>query len=308
MGGTAVKAGIIDENNKIINKTSIPSDSSKPFEMAIKELTDGIKALAKETGFSIEDFPCLGIGMPSYINPKTGLLIFSNNMGWKNVPIKNEIEKYIPVPVFIGNDADCAVLGEAIAGAARGKDNVVMITLGTGVGGGVILNRKLFCGGDGMGCELGHMCLIMDGEKCTCGLNGCVEAYASVTALIRQTKAMMEKYPQSIMYDHVMKEGSVTGKTAFDCAKLGDEAANAVVEQYLKYLTAAVGSYITIFRPDVFLIGGGLSNEKDYLLKPLNENVGDYVFAADITGVPPIIKAELGNDAGIIGAAYLDMF
>jgi len=307
MGGTAIKAGVIDENNRIISKISIPTDPSLSFEVIVKDLADGAKAVAQKSGFSIEDFPCMGVGMPGSLNPQTGLLVFSNNVGWKNVPFQKELEKHIPIPIYIGNDANCAVIGEAIAGAAKDRKNVVMLTLGTGVGGGIIIDRKLFCGADGMGVELGHMFLVLDGELCTCGIKGCVEAYASVTALIRQTRAMMELHPESTMHDYAKREGNITGRTSFDCAKLGDQAALNVVKQYTRYLAATIGSLVTIFRPEVILIGGGLSNEKDFLLGRLNECVGDYTFAADIIGIPPIIKAELGNDAGIIGAAYLDV-
>lgn len=307
VGGTAIKAGVIDENNNIVSKLSAPTDNSKSFEEVIKNIADYSKDVVKKAGFTLDDFPCVGIGMPSFINPNTGLLVFSNNMGWRNVPIISELKKHISIPIYVGNDANCAVIGETIAGAAKGKDNVLMLTLGTGVGGGIIINGKLFDGGDGMGAELGHMGLILDGELCTCGMKGCIEAYASVTGLISQTKTMMELYPDSKMHEYAKKEGKISGRTAFETSKLGDKPALEVVETYINYLAASIGSLVTVFRPDIVLIGGGLSNQDDYLLDPLNKLAENYTFAADIIGMPKIIKAELGNDAGIIGAAYLDI-
>lgn len=305
MGGTGIKAGVIDENNNIIAKVYVPTEAG--FENVVKAIADAARSAAEKAGTSIEDYPCVGVGTPSCINPNTGRLVFSNNTNWRDVPLREELEKYIPVPVYIGNDANCAIIGENIAGAAKGKKNVVMLTLGTGVGGGVIYNGKLFCGGDGMGGELGHAPIQHNGYLCTCGINGCLEAYASVTGLIRMAKEAMEKHPDSLMHEHVKNNGPVSGITVFECAKAGDRTALEVVDTYEEYLANGIGGYINIFRPDVFLIGGGLSNAGDFLLNALREKVKKYVFASDIIGVPPIERATLGNDAGIIGAGNLDL-
>ena len=304
MGGTAIKAGIVDENYQVVYRHSRPTGQG--FERVVAEMAAAAREVAEMAGLAVSDFPCVGVGTPSCINPNTGRLVFSNNTNWRNVPLREELEKHLPVPVYIGNDANCAIIGEALAGAAKGCANVIMLTLGTGVGGGVILNGKLYCGGDGMGTELGHTPLIAGGYPCTCGINGCLESYASVTALIRQTKEAMEAHPQSAMHAYCREHGDVSGRTAFDCARQGDAAALAVVDQYMEYLANGIGGLVNVFRPEIVLIGGGLSGEGDYLLKPLNERVKKYVFASDIIGVPPIVKAALGNAAGTIGAACLD--
>lgn len=306
LGGTAIKAGVVDEDYHVVYQHSRPTGEG--FQRVVADMAAAAEAVAAMAGLTVGAFPCVGVGTPSCINPNTGRLVFSNNTNWRDVPLREELEKHLPVPVYIGNDANCAIIGEALAGAARGRENILMLTLGTGVGGGLILGGKLFCGGDGMGAELGHTPLVSGGEPCTCGIDGCLEAYASVTALIRQTREAMDRTPDSLMHAYAREQegGAVTGKTAFESAKQGDAAARAVVDRYIEYLANGIGGLVNVFRPEVVLIGGGLSAQGDYLLGPLNEKVKRYVFASDIIGAPPIVRATLGNAAGTIGAAYLD--
>lgn len=305
LGGTAVKAGVVDENHQVVCSHSLPSDHN--FDRAVDGLAAAAEAVAAKVGLRVSDFPCVGVGIPSTVNPHTKRLVFANNTGWRDAPIGEALEQRLGIPVYIGNDANCAVIGEALAGAARGRQSVVMLTLGTGVGGGILLGGKLFTGGDGMGVELGHTPLVHGGYRCTCGIEGCLESYASVTALIRQTRQAMEEHPESALHAYVAAHnGQVDGRTVFDCAQAGDEVSAAVVDRYLEYLANGIGGLITVFRPEVFLIGGGLSAQGDNLIRPLNEKVLRYVYSSDLIGVPPIVKATLGNAAGTIGAAYLD--
>lgn len=305
LGGTGIKAGVVDESFHIVQKHSLATGASRSFEEVVFDIARAAHETAELAGLSVADFPVVGVGSPSCINPNTGRLVFSNNTSWKNVPLRQELEKHLPVPVLIGNDANCAVVGESVAGAAQGYSDVLMFTLGTGVGGGVILDGKLYCGADGMGTELGHTQFIHGGEHCTCGIDGCFEAYASVTALIRDAKHAMEKHPESALHGASQGEG-VTGRAVFDCAKAGDETALALVERYAGYVAAGIGSLVNVFRPQVVLIGGGVSSAGSFLLDRIQADIAKYVFASDVIGVPPILPAKLGNDAGIIGAAYLD--
>lgn len=305
VGGTAIKAGVVDENYRVICSHTQPTNHD--LDCMIEDLAVTVETVAAKAGLKVSDIHCVGVGVPSSVNPRTRRLVFANNTGWRDVALGDELEKRLSVPVYIGNDANCAVVGETLAGAARGKDSVVMLTLGTGVGGGIILGGKLFMGGDGMGVELGHTPLVHGGVPCTCGIDGCLEAYASVTALIRQTREAMEKHPESLLHAYVKEHnGEVNGRTVFDCAQQGDAAALAVVDQYEEYLAHGIGGLVTIFRPEIFLIGGGLSAQGDYLLRPLNEKLKRYAYSADSIGAAPVVKAELGNTAGTIGAAYLD--
>ncbi len=306
MGGTAIKTGVMDEEMQVISRHSVPTQGS--FEQVVSDMAQAAREAAGKIGLRLEDFPCVGVGTPSCINPYTGKLVFSNNTNWRNVPLREELEKHIPVPVYIGNDADCAVIGETVAGGAKGKRDVLMITLGTGVGCGIILGGKLFSGADGMGAELGHTPLIYGGAECTCGSRGCLEAYASLLGLIRITREAMDRHPESAMHRYLaLEEGEITGKTSFECAKAGDAAANEVVDEYLEYVANGIGGAINVFRPEVVLVGGGISNAGEFLFSRLEKKLGKYVFAGDIIGCPPVRRAILGNDAGLVGAACLDL-
>ena len=298
VGGTFIKAGVVDESYAILHKVSVPT-GNEGYQAMVRNIAHAAELAAREAGLRVQDFASVGIGIPGLLNPRTGVVVLAPNLG-------AEGQKLLPVPVHVGNDANCAVVGETLAGAAKGCENVVMLTLGTGVGGGIVTDGRLFVGGQGLGAELGHMTLQMDGALCGCGLHGCIEAYCSVTSLVKQTRLAMSKDPDSAMHAYAQEAGLVDGRTAFECSKKGDKAAMMVVENYCHYLANAIGSLTIVFRPDVVLIGGGLSNQREYLMDKLNALLPKFVFASDIIGVPPILRATLGNDAGTIGAAYLD--
>ena len=304
IGGTTMKAGVVDENCRIVKRGTIKTPDT--YETSVKALAEMISDLAAQVGCSVEDFPCIGIGVPSSVVPETGRLIFANNTGWKDVSLKDALRDYFSTPVYVANDANCAIIGEAIAGAAVGQKHVVLVTLGTGVGSGILVDGRLFSGGDGLGAEIGHLQLVFDGLTCTCGIHGCFECYASATALIRQTKEAMEKHPQSALHHWAEQNGEVNGRTAFECAGDGDETALEVIDQYTSYLAAGLGSITNLFRPELILLGGGVSNAGEPLLERVRSKLGNYILAYDLTGGPAIEKAALGNDAGTIGAAFLD--
>ncbi len=306
VGGTFIKAGVVDESYTILNKVSVPTGGADGFEDMVAKIAHAAELAAQEAGVTVKECASVGIGIPGLLNPRTGVVVLAPNLSWRNVPFLETIQKLLPVPVYAGNDANCAVAGETLAGAAKGCVNVVMLTLGTGVGGGIVTDGRLFVGGKGLGAELGHMVLQMNGAPCACGLSGCLEAYCSVTALVKQTRRAMELDMHSAMHEYAREAGLVDGRTAFECSKMGDKAAISVVENYCRYLANGIGSLVITFRPDVVLIGGGLSNQREYLMDKLNALLPRYVFASDVIGVPPILRATLGNDAGTIGAAFLD--
>jgi glucokinase len=305
VGGTHTAIGVVDENQKLLVKRSLPSAAGRPFGEAIGEIADAAKAAAVEAGLDPAQINSVGVGVPSTIDPKTGHVVFANNLAWRDLDLKGAFEKNWDIPVYLENDADCAALAEASEGPAKGK-NVLMITIGTGFGGGYILNGKIFKGGDHSGFEPGHSALVYNGEPCTCGKRGCVEAYASVTALIRQTKEKMHAFPESSMWQECGGDlEMVNGRTSFDAAKKGDGPAREVVDRYISYAAEGIANLVTLFRPELIIIGGGLSAEGDFLLKPLYALAESRIYAADLLGMPPLIQARLGNDAGIIGAALL---
>ena len=232
VGGTFIKAGVVDENYAILHKVSVPTGGAIGYEAMVGKIAHAAELAAQAAGLRVQDCATVGIGIPGLLNPKTGVVVLAPNLAWRDVPFLDTIRGLLPVPVYVGNDANCAVVGETLAGAAKGNENVVMLTLGTGVGGGVITDGRLFAGGKGLGAELGHMVLQMEGAPCACGLNGCLEAYCSVTALVKQTQRAMELDLHSAMHEYAREAGLVDGRTAFECSKMGDKAAVFVVENY----------------------------------------------------------------------------
>ena len=306
LGGTNIVAGVVDENYRMIQKSRRPTILKRSFEEIVADMAATAIDALDAAGLKKDDISYVGIGTPSTLHPQTRRIIFANNLRWKNADVIGEFRKSWDVPIHLGNDADCAALGECLAGAGDAYDSILMITLGTGVGGGVVLNKKLFLGGDGFGTEPGHTVLVHDGFLCTCGQKGCLEAYASMTALIRQSVDLMMVYPHSLMWEECGHDlNKVEGRTAFNAAKRGDLAGKMVVDQFIHYLAVGLSSMSTILRPQAIIIGGGASGEGEYLLKPLRKLVAETIHGGEVLQSPMILQAKLGNDAGIIGAALL---
>lgn len=301
LGGTNIAAGVVDENGKILVQDSTPTLNERPYTEIVKDMANLCKKIIADAGLAESDIKAIGIGSPGSIDNENGVVLYANNLKMDHSPIAAELKKYINVPVNIENDANAAAYGEYVINGG-GVDDFVFITLGTGVGGGVIINKKIYRGFNGAGGELGHITLVHDGEPCTCGNRGCWEAYASVTALIRQTEAAMKENPDSMMHEVAKKENKVSGKTAFIAAKNGDAAAQKVVDTYIDYVADGIMSVINIFQPEKLVIGGGISKEGDYLLKPIIRYVDKAGYNKDMKKTK-ISIATLFNDAGIIGAA-----
>ncbi len=305
LGGTNIVAGIVDEDLKVIAKAKVKTNASRPAEEIVDDMAKVCFEACKVAGISIDDIDACGVGSPGAINPVDGIVVTANNLGFKNLPLAKMLKERTGVDFYIENDANAAAYGEFIAGSGRGVKNCVAVTLGTGVGGGVIIDGKLFSGSNYAGGELGHTVINVDGEACTCGRKGCWEAYASATALIRQTKAAMEKDKNSLMWKLTQRNlENVNGRIPFDAMRQGDKTAKEVVDTYIKYVAVGVANIINVFQPEKVCIGGGISGEKETLIAPIREFVSKEIYA--VMGKPcEILVAELGNDAGIIGAAAL---
>ena len=301
LGGTNIAAGVVDENGKILTQDSVPTLNQRHYSEIVMDMADLCIKITKAAGLSIKDLKAIGIGSPGSIDNKNGVVAYSNNINMDHTPLAEELRKHIDLPVNIENDANAAAYGEYVINGGDVED-FLFITLGTGVGGGVIINKKIYRGFNGVGGELGHVTLVHDGVPCTCGNNGCWEAYASVTALIRQTKEAMDKHPESLMHKLADKEGKVSGRTAFMAAKEGDAAAQAVVDKYVTYVADGINGMINIFQPEKLVIGGGISKEGDYLLNPIIEYVNKHQYNRYMKKTE-ISIATLFNEAGIIGAA-----
>lgn len=304
IGGMSIKSGIVDDNGKIIVQSRIKTEGTP--DQIISNMVKQIKDLLSEMKLKVKDIRGIGIGCPGAVSSEIGVVEFLPNLGWEGIPLANILKKDFDTDIKLSNDANVAALAEVIYGSAKNYDSCVMFTLGTGVGGGIVIDKKLYEGGHSRGAELGHMTLFLDGEACSCGRRGCIECYTSATALIKQTKEAMLQDKNSIMWDFVQGEiSNVDGRTAFECAKKGDETAIKVKYTYIYYLGESILNMLNIFRPDAFVIGGGISAQGENLTKPLKAYCEKFNYGYRYAPKTDIIVATLGNDAGIIGAAAL---
>ena len=306
LGGTNIVAAVVDDQYNIVGKSKTPTNSPRSAEEIFDDIAKVCREAIAEANLTIDDISSIGMGTPGTVNGD-GVIEFANNLGFNNVPAREMLKERLgDLPVYIDNDANCAALGEAYAGCGNGSNNFVAVTLGTGVGSGIIVDGKIVKGVNFAGGECGHMVIMVDGEQCTCGRKGCWEAYASATALIRQTKAAMEKYPDSVMHELAAEEGKVSGRTAFDAMRKGDIAGIKVVNDYIKYVACGLINIVNALQPEIVCVGGGICNEGDTLLKPLNRYVNAERYSIHSKIQTKILRAQLGNDAGIIGAALLN--
>lgn len=310
LGGTNIAAGIVNEKYEIVCKDSIPTRADRPAEEIANDMAALCHAVCQKAGIHALEIASVGIAAPGIADHDAGVIAYSCNLPFRQFPICAYVKERFPAPfVFVENDANAAAWGEAVAGAARGTHNSVMITLGTGVGGGIIIDDKVYSGFNYAGAELGHIVIVTNGRPCGCGRRGCWEAYSSATALIRMTAEAIEaaraQGRTTIMNEMVEKAGKVSGRTAFDAMRAGDEVATEVVNTYLYYLAQGLINIINIFQPEVLSIGGGISNEGDSLLDMLVPMVNAEVYGQGVVPATRICVAQLKNDAGIIGGAVL---
>ena len=311
LGGTNIAVGLCDEKLNIIEKASTPTLAKRAPELIVKDMAALAAKLIEKHGLSTDDIEYVGIAAPGTINSEDGIVEYSNNIPFHNFPIAKLFRENLPVKrVLVANDANAAALGEALTGAARGTSTSVMVTLGTGVGGGVIIDGKIFSGGvNAAGAELGHTVIVAGGRQCTCGRRGCWEAYSSATALVNMTNEKMTelKYKgiDSLLFEEAEKAGRVSGRTAFDAMKRGDIHAKRVVDDYIYYLSVGITNMINIFQPEILSIGGGVCAQKENLTTPLIKLIDEEEYTKTNRKRTKVVTATLGNDAGIIGAAGL---
>ena len=306
IGGTNLSVGVVDESYKVIGRGSRRAHVPRPID----EFCDDIAAAAldaiADAGLTLSDFENCGIGCPGVINSKTGVVEYSNNLHYSDIPLAEMISQRLSgLKTYIANDADAAALGEVLAGAAKGAGSALVITIGTGIGAGIIVDNKIYSGCNGVAGEVGHTLLIKNGNLCTCGRRGCFETYASAVALKKQTAQAMREHPDSLMWTLVDAPEKVSGRTPFEAMRMGDSAATAVVEQYFDYLADGITDIINILQPEVVCLGGGISKEGDNLLIPLEKLIAQRRFCRGNVPQPRLVCALLANDAGIIGAALL---
>ncbi len=306
LGGTNIAVGVVDESLKIIGRGKVKTRCPRPAAEIFDDIALAVEMAVKDAGISMDEVISVGVGTPGSVNKSNGYIEFANNLDFNQVPAKEMLEERIGKPVYLDNDANCAALGEAVAGVGNGVKDFVAITLGTGVGSGIIIDGKIVVGANYCAGEMGHMVIAVDGVPCNCGRKGCWEQYSSATALISQTKEAMKNNPDSLMWQLTGGIDNVSGRTAFDAMRQGDKAATAVVDKYIYYLSIGICNVINALQPEIICIGGGVSHEGDYLLKPLQKHVEEQRYSIYSSKQTQIVAAQLGNDAGIFGAALLD--
>ena len=305
LGGTNIVAGVVDDEYRILATAKCKTRIPRPAEEVLMDMARMAREAAEKAGLTMEDIAYVGVGSPGTCNVETGILEYANNLGFEKLPLRDMLQGMLDKTVYIENDANAAALGEALAGAAKGAQSCVCITLGTGVGGGIIIDGKIYGGFNFAGAELGHTVIVVDGELCTCGRQGCWEAYASATGLINQTRRAMVNHPESAMWKLAEDLDKVDGRTAFDGMRAGDPTATDVVNTYIKYVATGLVNVINIFQPEVLCIGGGICKEGDTLLVPLQKQIERERYSKYSSHQTRLCVATLGNDAGIIGAAFL---
>ena len=301
LGGTNIAVGVVDGDYRILARHSVPTGAERPYRAVVADMIAAIETAAEKAGIAVRDCRSIGVGSPGTCDTAEGKVVRAYNLGWYDVPLCAMLTEHFGIPATVANDANCAALAETVAGAAVGCRNMVMITFGTGVGGGIIIDGQIYAGMRSAGAELGHMLLVLDGEPCTCGRKGCWEAYASVTALIRQARAAAARHPESALN----RLQAWSGYHICRAADEGDEAAERVVERWCEYAAAGMTDLVNALAPEKILIGGGISAQGEKILAPIREYVATHCFGQRQGAIPEIMEAALGNEAGIIGAAAL---
>ena len=307
IGGTNLKAGLVDESGLILATHRMKVAQIDDQDSLAWTLVSLTQDLCRAADVPLDQVASVGVGVPGAVEIYSGSVLYTCNLPLRNVPLRKLFHRYLSLPLYVENDANCAALAEYYVGAGRGSKRFVTITLGTGIGGGIIHNGKIFHGSNGMAGEVGHMSIVYRGEPCPCGRRGCWERYASAAALKRLTAETIREHPDSILSQVVAEHGGhVSGQSAFIAQRRGDPVGKQVCEQYIDYLAAGIVNLINIFQPDTLAIGGGVSNEDErYLLYPLRRRVEQESLPCNRDKMTKIVRAELGTQAGIIGAAFL---
>ncbi|MDD2647692.1 MAG: ROK family protein [Eubacteriales bacterium] len=305
LGGTNIAVGLVDESGKIIAENSTPTLWRRGYAAMIRDMADCANKLLSENEIALYDVKAVGIGIPGIGDNKTGRVIYCPNIDWHDVPLREEMQKYLNLPVMMDNDATVAGLAENFAGISAGCESSVFLTLGTGVGGGIILGGKPWSGKHNVGSEIGHMIIEIDGDTCNCGKQGCLERYTSATAIDRMARQLAQGHKDSALYQACGGDlNRINAKMVFDMAKDGDTIAMRVFRRYVKYLSIVISNVIMMLDPEMIVLGGGVSKCGDFLLNAVREEVPKYILYKDVP-YSRIELARLGNDAGIIGAAML---
>ncbi|MBQ8082102.1 MAG: ROK family glucokinase [Clostridia bacterium] len=305
LGGTNIKAGVVDETGRILTEAYTKTLARRPYEDIVRDMGACVNMAISSAKVPVEGVASIGIGIPGLADAQSGRVVFCTNLGWHDIPLREEMQKYLDRPVVIDNDATVAGYAESIAGVSQGCDCSVFLTLGTGTGGGIVIGGRPWTGMHGIGSEIGHMTLAADGVPCTCGNEGCVERYTSATAIIRMARELCLTYPDSMMMQRAGGDiDRINAKTVIDAAKAGDPAATEAFDRYCRYLAMTINNIIALLDPDMIVLGGGVSHAGEFLLRKVREKLPRFLLYKNMP-YARLELARLGNDAGIIGAAMI---
>lgn len=302
IGGMTIKGIIIDGEGTVLCEDIIETGWQKGGDNICANVETLISGMLKSGGLSLNDVDGIGVCCPGLIDNTSGTVLFAGNLNLENYPLKEKLERLFGRHVKVANDANSAALGEARFGAGKNYSDSILLTLGTGVGGGIVIGGKLFEGYKGAGTELGHTVIEQNGNFCTCGRRGCLEAYASATALIKKTKEAMSENPDSEMWKGYSLD-TVNGRTAFDYPD--DFAASRVTEWYIRNLACGIINFVNVFRPQVVMLGGGISKQGERLTAPIQKILDAEIFGGQSFAPVKVVTASLGSRAGAFGAASL---
>lgn len=307
IGGTNIKVGVVDGIGNIVGEADLPTGADRPQEVVFGDIMGAIDRSVAAAGVSRGEILAVGVGCPGTVIPSSGMIVYNNNLGWKDFALGRLLSEALELPVRVENDANAAALGEVCSGSAKGASSAMILTLGTGVGSGLVIEGRIWTGWNSAASEFGHMVIVRDGRLCTCGRRGCLEAYASATGLIAMTRETMAAYPESLMNALAAEEGRVGGHTPFVAAERGDAAALRVVDEYLEYLACGVANLINGLQPEVVSLGGGVGKQGERLLVPLRKKVYAEVYGGRSERFTRLESCTLGYKAGLIGAAMAAM-
>jgi glucokinase len=305
LGGTSIKLAIIDSEGELTHKWEIPTNIADQGQHITPDIGRSLEQTLKDLNLPKEQVVGIGMGAPGFVDIETGVVAEAVNLGWKNFPLKEELEKETGLPAFVDNDANLAALGERWRGAGEGADDLLAVTLGTGVGGGIVANGKVLHGISGMAGEIGHITVIPEGGiLCNCGKTGCLETVSSATGIRRLALDQLNEHPSSQLSEVFQKNGDLTAKDVLDAAREGDSFGILVIERVTFYLGWVLANLANTLNPKKIVIGGGVSQARDTLMKPLDHHLKTFALKGAYEGLE-LSLARLGNDAGIYGAAWL---
>ncbi|MDR0928910.1 MAG: ROK family glucokinase [Oscillospiraceae bacterium] len=302
LGGSKIAVGVVDENGQILSRSERPTGAKRPWQAVVRDMGECAIDAAKKAGLAPSEIESVGVGVPGFFDKESGVVVFCTNLGWHDVPLREAMREYIDVPLYSDNDATVAGFAEAVAGVSKDASSSVFLTLGTGVGGGIVIGGKIWSGAHGVGSEIGHIMYQYGGIPCTCGARGCWERYASATALVRIGREAAARHPGGALSALLPERWNA--KAVIDAARAGDPAAVEAFDAYTTHLANGIITIISFLDPELIVLGGGVSRAGAFLLEPVQKKVEAGKFFKTLPA-GKVVLASLGNEAGLIGAAML---